>query len=197
MKRAVRCCRRCGVAGGERDFYFVFLKEDIQRFVPSKVRVEFTPIQIADTDCYSGDGSSYEGKVKKTIAGVECLPWTTAGSEYSKLGNHRYCRNPGPPGYNGGPWCYTSHQHIVWGYCGIRRCEGDKFGELGEKFSNLFLAAMSSSRSDVVTQCVRLFVHLSVTKEFFKPQEARKFQGCFEEVSRMFQGSFKEVSRMF
>ena len=31
----------------------------------------------------------------------------------------------------------------------------------------------------------------------FKPKEARKFQGCFEEISRVLQGSFMEVSRKF
>ena len=58
-----------------------------------------------------------------------------------------------------------------------------------------FLAAMSSSRSDVVTQCVRS----SVINEgvLIKPKKAKKFQGCFEEVSRVFRGSFKGVSRKF
>ena len=76
----------------------------------------------------------------------------------------------------------------------------------------LFLAAMSSSRSDGVTQsvCPSLFFHL-VFLEFvvhcFKKVSRvfqgsfkgvpRKFQGCFKEVSRVFQGSLKGVSGKF
>ena len=49
-----------------------------------------------------------------------------------------------------------------------------------------------------VTQFVRYFVRSLVTKELFlKPKEARKFQGCFKEVSRQFLGSLKVVSRVF
>ena len=68
---------------------------------------------------------------------------------------------------------------------------------------------MSSSRSDVVTQCVRPFVLLSlffllvslkfllVLKSFnggsrqFK--ECLKFNGSFKEVLRVFQGYFKDI----
>ena len=34
-----------------------------------------------------------------------------------------------------------------------------------------------------------------VTWIFFKPKEARKFQGCFEKISRVFQGSLRDFSR--
>ena len=47
-----------------------------------------------------------------------------------------------------------------------------------------FLAAMSSSRSDVV-----------FTGSF--KGVSRKFQKCFKEVSSVFQGSFRESSRVF
>ena len=58
---------------------------------------------------------------------------------------------------------------------------------------NLFLAAMNSSRSDVVTH----FIRLSVTKEFFQSLKSfngvsRVFKGCLK-----FKGSFKDVSRQF
>ena len=57
----------------------------------------------------------------------------------------------------------------------------------------MFLAAMSSSRSDVVTHSVRSFV----TKEFFLSLKSfncvsRVFKGCL-----MFKGSFKDVWRKF
>ena len=66
-----------------------------------------------------------------------------------------------------------------------------------------FLAAMSSSRSDVVTQCVRLFVpffSFSIFGVLSSPEES---QWCFKkvlrvfEVSRVFQRSFKDVSRKY
>ena len=81
----------------------------------------------------------------------------------------------------------------------------------------MFLAAMSSSRSDDVTQSVRSFVRMSVRpkgvslslKRICSDIEidgvlqgsfkgvSRKFQGCFKKVSSVFQGSFKNVSREF
>ena len=66
-----------------------------------------------------------------------------------------------------------------------------------------FLAAMSSSRSDVVTQCVRPFVpfvSFSIFGVLSSPEES---QWCFKkvlrvfEVSRVFQRSFKDVPRKF
>ena len=71
----------------------------------------------------------------------------------------------------------------------------------------VFLAAMSSSRSDVVTQFVCLsvrsfvpFFSFSVFEVLSSPKE---FQWCFKkvlsvfEVSGMFQGSFKDVYKKF
>ena len=77
---------------------------------------------------------------------------------------------------------------------------------MGNEIKKYFLAAMSSSRSDVVTQ----FVSSLVMKEFFFSLRSykgisRKSNGCFNEVSRMFhasfmdrrfQGCFKKVSRV-
>ena len=53
----------------------------------------------------------------------------------------------------------------------------------------LFLAAMSSSRSDVVTQSVRPFVRSSVRTLFFFPRSFFESQ----RVSMVFQESFKGV----
>ena len=83
----------------------------------------------------------------------------------------------------------------------------------------IFLAAMSSSRSDVVTQSVRLsvcpfvrsfvtfFLSLvslksvasnSVKGIYFESRcVSRVFQGSFKGVTRKFQGCFKEVPRIF
>ena len=70
-----------------------------------------------------------------------------------------------------------------------------------------FLAAMSSSRSDVVTQCFRScfrscvpffsFSVFGVLKSFNgvsrKFKGCLKFQGCFKAVLRVFTGNFNEV----
>ena len=59
-----------------------------------------------------------------------------------------------------------------------------------------FLAAMSSSRSDVVTQ----FVHPSVFLSLFFLLVSLKFLlglKSFNGVSRLFKGGFKDVSRKF
>ena len=77
----------------------------------------------------------------------------------------------------------------------------------------LFLAAMSSSRSDGVTQFVHLSVRLSVFPILFTwmflewweslrasrqfKSDSRRSQACFKHVLSMFQAYFKQVSRMF
>ena len=82
-----------------------------------------------------------------------------------------------------------------------------------------FLAAMSSSRSDVVTQFVRMSVRISVcpffsfsvlgvSSAFFlvlkwfnrvsrKFKGCLKFQWCFKDVLRKFLGCLQKVSRVF
>ena len=64
----------------------------------------------------------------------------------------------------------------------------------------LFLAAMSSSRSDDVTQsvrpCVVLFLFWNISKMSVS-SISRVFQECFKGVSRVFQGCFKGVPRVF
>ena len=72
----------------------------------------------------------------------------------------------------------------------------------------MLLAAMSSSRSDTLTHCIRLCQY----KEFFlslksfngvsrKLKEGLKFKECFKKVSRILKRSFKvclqKVSRLF
>ena len=74
----------------------------------------------------------------------------------------------------------------------------------------MFLAVMSSSRSDDVTMfvCVSVRSHSLEHSQPLKQDVSRVlqvllldvprvFQGCFKKVSRVFQGSFKGVSRTF
>ena len=77
-----------------------------------------------------------------------------------------------------------------------------------------FLAAMSSARTDGVTQCVCVsvcsfvpFFSFSVFEVLSSPKEFQwcfkkvlsvfEVFGCFKEASRMFQGSFKGVYKKF
>ena len=65
-----------------------------------------------------------------------------------------------------------------------------------------FLAAMSSSRSDGVTHCVRPSVRdqgvfCSLKTIFRVMKDSRVFHKSFKDVLRKFQGCFKKNSRMF
>ena len=67
----------------------------------------------------------------------------------------------------------------------------------------LFLAAMSSSRSDNVTKCVFMFVQSIFLVRSFQSIWSKMFQGCYKGVSWASQrslkgqGIFKRVSRVF
>ena len=67
----------------------------------------------------------------------------------------------------------------------------------------VFLAVMSSSRSDDVTNSVCLCVVILLSLDILKYlnvdvyRDYRVLQGCLMGVSKVFQGSFKGVSRMF
>ena len=102
---------------------------------------------------------------------------------------------------------------------GRQFCEKCKVLRFFQKFdfSVIFLlAVMSNSRSDVVTQSVRLFVFPSVRPLFFLLVSLKfllvlksfnevsrqfkgclKFQGCFKEVIRVLTENLKGVSRKF
>ena len=85
---------------------------------------------------------------------------------------------------------YVPFFSLVFLESGVRKVSGRCL-----EVHTLFLAAMSSSRSDGVTQFVCLFVctlfFLLVSLEFVVHLEtfkgvSRKFQGCFQDQSRMF-----------
>ena len=43
---------------------------------------------------------------------------------YTMIGAHNYCRNPG----GGPPWCFADNYDVVWETCDIRLCDkGDLF----------------------------------------------------------------------
>ena len=56
-----------------------------------------------------------------TREGLVCRAWDKGG-DYTYLGSHNHCRNPGPPDT---PWCFTADDvNTIWGYCNIKKCHG-------------------------------------------------------------------------
>ena len=74
-----------------------------------------------DVECYKDDGETYTGSVGMTREGLVCRAWDKGG-DYTYLGSHNHCRNPGPPDT---PWCFTADDvNTIWGYCNIKKCHG-------------------------------------------------------------------------
>ena len=80
-------------------------------------------------NCYEGNGISYNGTISQTRDGIPCQAWDTqqphshpiTSVQYPELINsNNYCRNPG--NLQERPWCYTTHNDIVWDYCEIKHC---------------------------------------------------------------------------
>ncbi|XP_058591815.1 plasminogen [Neofelis nebulosa] len=94
---------------------------------PSK-RFDYCDIPECEDECMHCSGENYEGKISKTISGIECQSWNSQtphahGYIPSKFPNKNlkmnYCRNPdGEPR----PWCFTTDPNKRWEFCDIPRC---------------------------------------------------------------------------
>ncbi|KAH9491968.1 Inactive tyrosine-protein kinase transmembrane receptor ror1 [Bulinus truncatus] len=60
---------------------------------------------VEDVNCFTGKGTSYDGKMSVSKSGLACIKWST--TSYSNIGDHNFCRNPGN-GQEDMPWCFTS-----------------------------------------------------------------------------------------
>nr|2KJ4_A Chain A, plasminogen [Homo sapiens]6OQJ_A Chain A, Plasminogen kringle 2 [Homo sapiens]6OQK_A Chain A, Plasminogen Kringle 2 [Homo sapiens]6UZ4_A Chain A, Plasminogen [Homo sapiens]6UZ5_A Chain A, Plasminogen [Homo sapiens] len=79
-------------------------------------------------ECMHGSGENYDGKISKTMSGLECQAWDSQsphahGYIPSKFPNKNlkknYCRNPDR---DLRPWCFTTDPNKRWEYCDIPRC---------------------------------------------------------------------------
>lgn len=93
-----------------------------------KLRFDYCSIHECEEECMHCSGENYEGRISKTMSGLECQPWNSQsphshGYIPSKLPSKNlkmnYCRNPdGEPR----PWCFTKDPNKRWEFCNIPRC---------------------------------------------------------------------------
>ncbi|XP_071405510.1 plasminogen-like isoform X2 [Pithys albifrons albifrons] len=82
------------------------------------------------SQCLSGKGEDYRGRIAITESGNACQRWNTQfphkhgwiPDKYPCKGlEENYCRNPDGEKR---PWCYTINDTIRWEYCTIPPCDG-------------------------------------------------------------------------
>ncbi|XP_062953943.1 plasminogen [Cynocephalus volans] len=91
-------------------------------------RFDYCDIPECEDECMHCSGETYEGKISRTMSGLECQAWDSQsphahGYIPSKFPNKNlkmnYCRNPdGEPR----PWCFTKDLSKRWEFCNIPRC---------------------------------------------------------------------------
>ncbi|XP_061187587.1 peptidase inhibitor 15-like [Saccostrea echinata] len=75
--------------------------------------------ETQNEDCYTGDGSNYQGTVSTTVSGKTCLVWS---SVFSSLPNNNYCRNYFAAYGFTKPVCYMRPGTYYVESCGIPKC---------------------------------------------------------------------------
>nr|XP_048276730.1 plasminogen isoform X1 [Myodes glareolus] len=91
-------------------------------------RYDYCDIPECEEECMHCSGEKYEGKISKTMSGLNCQDWDSQSPHAhgyipakfpSKNLKKNYCRNPdGEPR----PWCFTTDPNKRWEYCDIPRC---------------------------------------------------------------------------
>ncbi|XP_005363435.1 plasminogen [Microtus ochrogaster] len=91
-------------------------------------RFDYCDIPECEEECMHCSGEHYEGKISKTMSGLNCQAWDSQSPHAhgyipakfpSKNLKKNYCRNPdGEPR----PWCFTTDLNKRWEYCDIPRC---------------------------------------------------------------------------
>ncbi|XP_064913636.1 plasminogen isoform X2 [Columba livia] len=88
------------------------------------------PVSGLGSQCLSGKGEDYRGRIAITESGNTCQHWNTQfphrhgwiPDRYPCKGlEENYCRNPDGEKR---PWCYTINSSVRWEYCAIPRCDG-------------------------------------------------------------------------
>ncbi|XP_040981174.1 plasminogen-like isoform X2 [Aquila chrysaetos chrysaetos] len=92
------------------------------------------PVSGLGSQCLSGKGEDYRGRIAITKSGNACQHWNTQfphrhgwiPDRYPCKGlEENYCRNPGGEKR---PWCYTINSSVRWEYCAIPHCDGTEQG---------------------------------------------------------------------
>ncbi|XP_040408480.1 plasminogen-like [Cygnus olor] len=92
------------------------------------------PVSGLSSQCISGHGEDYRGRIAITESGNICQHWNMQfphkhgwiPDRYPCKGlEENYCRNPDGEKR---PWCYTSNSSVRWEYCSIPRCDGTEQG---------------------------------------------------------------------
>uniref|UniRef100_A0A8B9TTX2 Kringle domain-containing protein n=1 Tax=Anas platyrhynchos TaxID=8839 RepID=A0A8B9TTX2_ANAPL len=87
------------------------------------------PLSGLSSQCISGHGEDYRGRIAITESGNICQHWNMQfphkhgwiPDRYPCKGlEENYCRNPDGEKR---PWCYTSNSSVRWEYCSIPRCK--------------------------------------------------------------------------
>ncbi|NXU64581.1 PLMN protein, partial [Horornis vulcanius] len=95
------------------------------------------PASGPDSQCLSGRGEDYRGRIAITESGNACQHWNTQHphkhgwipDRYPCKGlQENYCRNPDGEKK---PWCYTTNSSIRWEYCTIPPCDRTEQGIAG------------------------------------------------------------------
>ncbi|XP_010177406.1 PREDICTED: plasminogen-like [Mesitornis unicolor] len=88
------------------------------------------PVSGLGSQCLSGKGEDYRGRIAITESGNACQHWNTQfphrhgwiPKRYPcKSLEENYCRNPDGEKR---PWCYTISNSVRWEYCAIPHCDG-------------------------------------------------------------------------
>ncbi|KFP33161.1 Plasminogen, partial [Colius striatus] len=89
-----------------------------------------SPVSGLGSQCLSGKGEDYRGRIAITESGNACQHWNTQfphrhgwiPDRYPCKGlEENYCRNPDGEKR---PWCYTINSSVRWEYCAIPHCDG-------------------------------------------------------------------------
>uniref|UniRef100_A0A663MT17 Plasminogen n=1 Tax=Athene cunicularia TaxID=194338 RepID=A0A663MT17_ATHCN len=92
------------------------------------------PVSGLGSQCLSGKGEDYQGRIAITESGNACQHWNTQfphrhgwiPDRYPCKGlDENYCRNPDGEKK---PWCYTTNNSVRWEYCAIPHCDGIEQG---------------------------------------------------------------------